>query len=69
MLNEIKTKVQTTVNSREFQTVAGQIGIVVAGMLINRALTHVANEGLMKLMDKIHGPLEGVTIEEVAAAE
>jgi len=59
--------IKDTVNSRKFQTTAGQIGIAVVTLVVtsvvSNAVSGTLNTGLEKLMDKIHG-----VIEEVATA-
>lgn len=52
-------KIKDTMNSREFQTAAGQVGIAVVSILVSSVVSQVVNKGLNtgleKLMDKIHG--------------
>jgi hypothetical protein len=63
MLENIKSKM----NSREFQTSAGQVvialtAIVVANVVAGK-VAEVLNNGLEQLMDQIHGTIEIATAE------
>lgn len=55
-------KVKSTLNSREFQTGAGQIGIAVVSIVVSTVVSKMVNQGLNTgleaLMDKIHGKIE-----------
>ncbi len=62
MLQEIANKIKTTANSRDFQSVVGQVGIAVVGIIVaqtvNRVVTGALNNQLNTLLDKIHGVIE-----------
>lgn len=58
-------KIKNTLNSREFQTGAGQVAIAVTAIIVANVTSGLVakglNTGLESLMDKIHGKLEVVT--------
>lgn len=55
-------KFKSTVNSREFQTGAGQVAIAVVSILAANVVSGLVAKGLNtqlnNLMDKIHGTIE-----------
>lgn len=55
-------KIKSTVQSREFQTVTGQVVIAVASIVAANVTSKLVQTGGMKgltaLMDKIHGKIE-----------
>lgn len=55
-------QVKDMLNSREFQTDAGQIAIAVTTILVTSVMSNLIakglNTGLESLMDKIHGTVE-----------
>jgi hypothetical protein len=60
-------KIKTTLSSREFQTGAGQVAImvttVVVSSMVSKLTSQALNTGLEALMDKIHGSIEEITAE------
>lgn len=60
-------KLKTTMASRDFQMIAGQVVIAATSILVANATSKLVSAGMMKgltaLMDKVHGKIEEPSAE------